>query len=298
VYDRLATGPGGNVLDVLRAGETVLLQQRSSDGAWFAVVTGRGRIGWVSADVLTIDPVVASAVPVGDADSAVALPAMGHMPTATAPAQSPTPVPLVELTLDSYTTYTSTSVIFVVGEAMNRGDRDLGEVSVSAALTTAVGGVVDRTSTNLADVRVAPAHGVFPFILWFANPSPDWKSVTIEAQGTPVQNNGADVPPYLQLQSRNTDIHGQADGRGYTVTGTIANTGSQVAEDVVIAVIAYDGSGKVVDVTSAPIDAGELAPGASANFTALLSNASTQLAGYRVLAQGIVGARLAGAGSG
>lgn len=104
--------------------------------------------------------------------------------------------------------------------------------------------------------------------------------------------------PHVGEPSRNTDIHAQADGRGYTVTGKIANTGSQVAEDVVIAVIAYDGSGKVVDVTSAPIDAGELAPGASANFTAQLTNASTNVAGYRVLAQGIVEARLAVVGSG
>ena len=296
VYERLVGGAGSKALDAIRAGETVLLRERSSDGAWFVVVTGRGQIGWVGASALTINPTVANVVPVVDLGSAGAVPAVGQKPIATISAQSPTTVPPVQLTLDSYTTYTSTSVIFVVGEAMNRGDRALDEVSVSAALTTASGGVVDRTSANLANFRVAPAHGLFPFILWFANPGSDWKSVTIEAHGIPVQNSDADVPPYLQLQSRNTDIHAQADGLGYTVTGKIANTGSQSAEDVVVAVIAYDGAGKVVDVASTSIDAGALAPGASADFTAQLTNASTNVAGYRVLAQGIVAARLGGAG--
>jgi hypothetical protein len=296
VYERIASGAGSKVLDAIRTGETVLLRERSSDGAWFVVVTGRGRIGWVSASALTVAPTVAGVVPVVDLGKAGAAPAAGQMPITTISGQSPTPVPPVQLTLDSYTTYTSTSVIFVVGEAVNRGDSTLEGVTVSAALTTAQGGVVDRTSANLADFRVASAHGLFPFILWFANPGADWKNVTLEAHGTPVQTGGADVPPYLQLQSRNTDIHAQADGSGYTVTGTIANTGSQSAEDIVVALIAYDGSGKVVDVASTSIDAGELDPGASATFTAELTNAGTNVTSYRVLAQGVVAAGLGGAG--
>src|SRR5919202_5101654 len=53
VYDRLVGGAGSKVLDAIRTGETVLLRERSSDGGWFVVVTGRGRIGWASASELT-----------------------------------------------------------------------------------------------------------------------------------------------------------------------------------------------------------------------------------------------------
>lgn len=291
---------GSNKVDVLAAGETVLLRERSPNGTWFSVVTSRGRVGWVYARLLTIDPAVVGAVPFGADDSAVATPAAPTAPplppAVSVPAPPPTPPQPVLLTIGSYTTYASSSVVFVVGEALNTGTRDLEDVNVSASLLTADGGIADRASTNLADVSVAPAHGRFPFMLWFANPHPDWQHIAVEASGSPVSSRVDGVSPYLQLQPRNTGLQGQADGRGYTVAGTIVNSGGQVAEGIAVAVIAYDAAGKVVDVASAGIDVGALAPGASASFTVHLTQARARPARYCVLAQGVSGSTLEGGG--
>lgn len=53
----------GRPLDQVHAGETVQLLARTSDGAWYRVVTARQVTGWVSQTLLTIDPQVAERVP-------------------------------------------------------------------------------------------------------------------------------------------------------------------------------------------------------------------------------------------
>jgi Tfp pilus assembly protein PilX len=58
----------GRPLDQVNAGETVQLVAKNQDSTWFKVTYGReGRtvIGWVSGTLLTIEPSVAQAVPVG-----------------------------------------------------------------------------------------------------------------------------------------------------------------------------------------------------------------------------------------
>jgi uncharacterized protein YgiM (DUF1202 family) len=55
----------GQVLDQINAGETVTLLAKTADGRWFQITNERKVTGWVSVTLLTIDPDVASQVPVG-----------------------------------------------------------------------------------------------------------------------------------------------------------------------------------------------------------------------------------------
>ncbi len=54
----------GQVLDQINADEKVQLLARTTDSAWYQITNERGVTGWVSATLLTIDPNVASKVPV------------------------------------------------------------------------------------------------------------------------------------------------------------------------------------------------------------------------------------------
>lgn len=54
----------GQTLDQIHAHELVSLLGRNDDGSWYLIRNPRGVTGWVSATLLTIDPVVAAQVPV------------------------------------------------------------------------------------------------------------------------------------------------------------------------------------------------------------------------------------------
>lgn len=63
VNANLRSGPGTefDVVGVVPSGERVNLRSRSAD--WFEVETATGAIGWMSSQVLQIDPTVADSVP-------------------------------------------------------------------------------------------------------------------------------------------------------------------------------------------------------------------------------------------
>jgi SH3-like domain-containing protein len=61
---RSAPNTKGRVLDQINAGETVELQARSADSAWFRISNTRGVVGWVHRSLLTIDRAVETSVPV------------------------------------------------------------------------------------------------------------------------------------------------------------------------------------------------------------------------------------------
>jgi len=54
----------GKPLDQINAGETVQLLAKTADAGWYQITNIRGVTGWVSVTLLTIDPAVATQVPV------------------------------------------------------------------------------------------------------------------------------------------------------------------------------------------------------------------------------------------
>lgn len=54
----------GQILDQNDALDVVTLIEKTADGAWFKLTNPRGKTGWFSASLLTIDPAVAAQVPV------------------------------------------------------------------------------------------------------------------------------------------------------------------------------------------------------------------------------------------
>lgn len=62
---RAAPDLQSQVLDQINARETVELLSKTPDGEWYRITNIRGVTGWVNRTLLTVDPAVASRVPVG-----------------------------------------------------------------------------------------------------------------------------------------------------------------------------------------------------------------------------------------
>lgn len=90
----------GGLLGQVDGGVMVKLRVHTADTSWYVVEAPSGLVGWVSAPLLSVDPAVAQAVPVGTDDPAIASepvvaapPAPTEAPAAAGAAPAPTEAP-------------------------------------------------------------------------------------------------------------------------------------------------------------------------------------------------------------
>lgn len=131
----------GEPQDQMHAGETVGLYGKSSDGAWYLLVTPRGSSGWASVTLLQIDPAVAAAVPV--------LEGFSTAPLGLAAAQEPTPLPVAA----EYAVTAPTPEPLSTPAPPTTRDFDIGPIRLIAPVSYAGGDLLNDREGVLAEMR-------------------------------------------------------------------------------------------------------------------------------------------------
>lgn len=198
------------------------------------------------------------------------------------------PPAIVDLQVSSYTTYRSgTSLLYVAGVAVNRGTIEAGEARVAVSLLDTQGNVLAATSMNLTPMWYVPPDGKYPFLVAIAAAPKEWKEVKIQFETKPYKPSQLNKP-YWDLKI--DKVVGKPPPGGaypnYGYAGRVTNTGNQRARMVQVVAIAYDASGKVLDVEGRYIEFEFLNPGQDAPFELFFKNLKTAPARYELLAEG------------
>jgi hypothetical protein len=199
--------------------------------------------------------------------------------------KSPTPKPQIQLEVGTYTSYPNTiGGLYIAGEVINKGNAPAWQIQIAISLLDVSGNVLAASSSNLADLDVAPVGGKFPFLALISKAPSAYKEVKIQVQGEPYSGSSI-FTPYLDLKVEGITGKKPQYG-GYTLSGRITNTGSKTATLVKVVSTAYDQSGKVIDVgwTYSKLD--QIQAGGNAPFELEFRNLKTAPAKYEVYVQG------------
>lgn len=206
-------------------------------------------------------------------------------PATPTPPQTSTPKPQIKLEVGSFTSYPSSiGGLYVAGEILNKGNVPAWQIQVAVSLLDNSGNVLAAGSGGLADLKVAPAGGKYPFLALISKAPSAWKEIKIQVQGEPYTDS-AIFPPYLDLKIEGVTGKKPQFG-GYSLSGRIVNTGKKTAELVKVVAVAYDQSGKVIDVgwTYSKLD--QIQAGGNAPFELEFRNLKVAPVKYEVFVQG------------
>lgn len=178
------------------------------------------------------------------------------------PLPTPTPESVISLEIGSYSHSFDSGSLQFVGEILNRSKIAVSDVDIAISLLDKDGNTLAAHSTNIAERRVVPPDGKFPYLILFTNDPPkEWADVRIQVQGKPYDDTGYRAA-YVDLR-----IEGTTGAPPASISGRIVNTGKSTAESVQVIGVAYDAAGTVVDVSFAYSELDKIPPGDSAPFT-------------------------------
>jgi len=201
--------------------------------------------------------------------------------TQSPPQSNPTPIPnpVIDLQVGNYTNYRDIiDSLWFVGEIVNNGNAAQ-SVQVVISLIDSNGSIVGTGSDTITYVS---GSGKAPFKILVDNAPSEWAEVKIQIQGELYSENGL-FAPYIDLQVDN--VSGKVgDYGGYTLTGSVKNTGSKTASLVYVSAVAYDTSGNVIDVGWTYATLNEIAPNGDSPFSLDFSNLTSAPASYEVFA--------------
>ena len=208
-----------------------------------------------------------------------------------------------EIKVLSYSWYvapaTSTTAVYpgydlvAVGEVQNVGSNIVGSAFVNGFASNSTGTILDATEARVSFSSLQPGQKA-PFYIDFSPENtqaglpqddswvPNVTSVTVEP-GYVSDTNSSVYSGLTILSPSNVDSGGE-----YTVTGTLQNTGSEIAQNIFVDTTFYNSSGTVVamNVTSSLTS---LATGNSERFVATpmdnTAQLSSKIANYTLLIQ-------------
>jgi hypothetical protein len=171
--------------------------------------------------------------------------------------------PQINLEMGNYTSYLdSIGVRWFAGEILNKGNAPAESVEVALSLLDSNGNVAAVGTTSLSFVQ---ANGKFPFKIMVDSAPQEWKDVKFQIQGSP-SDSFSFMPPYVDFTTSN--VNGQpSDFGGFSLTGTVTNTGQETATLVNVVAAAYDEDGKVIDVADTFTALSDIAPGGDSPFS-------------------------------
>jgi LysM repeat protein len=193
----------------------------------------------------------------------------------------PTPTPLAAQVQGFAFYETSVGSLRCLGEVANPNTRALENVQVRIVLKDAAGLVVAEGRPFTALDVIAPG-GQSPFELLFTSPPAQY--ATFEATVVRAEPSNEPGGRYARLQV--IGKQGGTDGLQFRVVGKARNASDKPAANVKIVVTVYDASNKVIGYRQQPLSEGDLAAGATGDFSVTFAPSGGTPARFEVVAEG------------
>ncbi len=193
----------------------------------------------------------------------------------------PTPTPLAAQVQGLAFYETSVGSLRCLGEVANPNTRALENVQVRIVLKDAGGFVVAEGRPYTALDVIAPG-GQSPFELLFTSPPAGY--ATFEATIVRAEPSNEPGGRYAELQI--TSKQGGTDGLQFRVVGKAHNASNKAAANAKIVVTAYDVANKVIGYRQQPLGDGNLAAGATGDFSVTFAPSGGTPAHFEVAAEG------------
>lgn len=193
----------------------------------------------------------------------------------------PTPTPLAAQVQGLAFYETSVGSLRCLGEVANPNTRALENVQVRVVLKDAAGLVMAEGRPYTALDVIAPG-GRSPFELLFTSPPAGY--ATFEATVVRAEPSNEPGGRYAELQI--TSQQGGTDGLQFRVVGKARNASNKPAANVKIVVTAYDVANKVIGYRQQPLGDGNLAAGATGDFSVTFAPSGGTPAHFEVAAEG------------
>ena len=192
---------------------------------------------------------------------------------------TPTPLPAKVQGLAFYES--SVGSLRCLGQVANPNTRALENVQVRITLKDASGQtlVEGRPFTAL---DVIPPGGQSPFELLFASPPERYTNFEATVVRAEPSNEPGGRYARLQIVSK----QGGTGGLQFRVIGKARNAGDKAAVNVKVVVTAYDAANNVIGYRQQPLGDGNLAPGATGDFSIAFAPSGGTPAHFEVAAEG------------
>lgn len=193
----------------------------------------------------------------------------------------PTPTPLSAQVQGLALFETGVGSLRCRGEVRNPNTSALENVQVRIVLKDAAGqALAEARPFTMLDV--IPPAGRAPFEALFTSPPANY--ATFDA--TIIRAEPSDEPGARYAALQVVSKQGGTDGLQFRVVGQVRNGSNQPAADAKIVVTAYDATGKVISARQQTIGDGNLAAGATGNFTISFVASGGTPAHFEVAAEG------------
>lgn len=224
---------------------------------------------------------VATATPAPTATSAATATPTRIPPTATAP---PAKIEVVAENVSNYRD--SIGTLWYVGEVVNKGQGDAGDIKVAISLLNDTGQTAAAGSSSTLGLPVVKAGGK---TVWRAlvDKAPEaWREERIQVQAGPVSSFARGYY-YYDLKLDGLTVTPPANQySSIAVTGQVLNTGTATAQYVQITVGIYDAAGKLLRVADGSAKLDQIAPGGTAPFSVEISGVKAVPAKFEAYVRG------------
>lgn len=198
----------------------------------------------------------------------------GSQPTATA-------TPLSMQIENVYLNDTQIGNLWILGEVRNETDAPLEQVQIGANLQDANGEIV-ATQDVLVELDLIGVGERSPFALLFDAPHPQFERYQLSIVHA--------VPAYVGSYYRDLEVNRieskQERLSGFSVNGTILNTGPEEAVAVQVILTGYDSLDRVVATRKIVPDYNVIPRGGETNFSAILTPLGGPIVRLEAIAQG------------
>jgi LysM repeat protein len=193
----------------------------------------------------------------------------------------PTPTP-VEARVQGLRLYeTSVGSLWCLGEVFNPNERSLENVQVRIVLKDASGQVLAEAKP-FTIMDVIPPGGQSPFGSLFTSPPARYASF----EATIIRAEPSTEPGGRYAALQITSKQGGTDGLQFRVFGKARNSSDKPATGVKIIVTAYDAAGNVIGYRQQTLGDGNLAAGATSDFSVTFAPSGGTVAHFEVAAEG------------
>jgi len=193
----------------------------------------------------------------------------------------PTPTPVAAKVQGVAFYETSVGSLWCLGEVLNPNERALENVQVRIVLKDAAGQVLAE-GKPFTVMDVIPPQGRSPFGLLFTSPPARYAS--FEATIIRAEPSAEPGGRYATLQI--TSKQGGTDGLQFRVFGKARNGSDKPAAGAKIIVTAYDAAGQVIGYRQQTLGDGNLAAGATGDFSVTFAPSGGTVAHFQVAAEG------------
>ncbi len=238
-----------------------------------------GQIATLTAQNAALQATIAAPTPPPPATATATIPPPTPTPVSTPtprpPTSTPTPRPTpsptpgkVEVTTANVSNYRdSIGSLWFIGELMNNGQTDAGNLQVAISLIDEAGQTIASGSASSPAVDILKPGQKTVWKVLMNNKPEAWKEARIQAQAGPVPSYTRQSN-YADLKAEGVTLSPPENQYGWVkASGQVLNTGAAQARFVKVTIALYDGTDKLIAVNDSYARLDQIPPGGSAPFS-------------------------------